>query len=58
MDMGASFLHFDQTETAAWMNGGSFGLEGGLGTTIVLVVVGVILLCFVPQRKAEYPAAE
>ncbi len=58
MDVGASFLHFEQTDTAAWMNGGSFGLEGGLGTTIVLVVVGVILLCFVPQRKTEYPAAE
>ncbi|MBR3419727.1 MAG: CPBP family intramembrane metalloprotease [Oscillospiraceae bacterium] len=58
MDVGASFLHFEQTDNAAWMNGGSFGLEGGLGTTIVLVVVGVILLCFVPQRKTEYPAAE
>ncbi|MBP0966057.1 MAG: CPBP family intramembrane metalloprotease [Oscillospiraceae bacterium] len=56
MDMGASILHFEQTETAAWMNGGSFGLEGGLGTTIILVVVALILLFAVPQRKTEYPA--
>lgn len=56
MDMGASVLHFEQTETAAWMNGGSFGLEGGLGTTIVLIVVALILLFAVPQRKTEYPA--
>ena len=58
MEVGQSVLHFEQTDHAAWMNGGSFGLEGGLGTTIILVVVGVILLFFVPQRKTEYPAAE
>ena len=57
MDFGPSVLHFEQTDHAAWMNGGSFGLEGGLGTTAILVVVGLILLFLVPQRKTEYPAA-
>ena len=56
MEVGQSVLHFEQTDTAAWMNGGSFGLEGGLGTTIIQIVVGVILLCFIRQRKTEYPA--
>lgn len=57
MDFGASVLHFEQTDSAAWMNGGSFGLEGGLGTTIILVVVGLVLLFLVPQRHTtQYPA--
>ncbi len=58
LDVGQSVLHFEQTDSAAWMNGGSFGLEGGLGTTIILIVVGVILLFLVPQRKiTTFPAA-
>ena len=55
MDTGASVLHFEQTGNAAWMNGGSFGLEGGAGTTIILVIVAVVLFFVIPQRTSEYP---
>lgn len=58
MDVGQSVLHFEQVENHTLFNGGSFGLEGGLGTTIILVVVGVILMFAVPQRTSDYPAAE
>ena len=57
LDTGSSVLHFVQTDSAAWMNGGSFGLEGGLGTTIVQMIVILFLLFLVPQRKPAYPAA-
>ena len=55
LDTGSSVLHFVQTDSAAWMNGGSFGLEGGLGTTIVQMIVILFLLFLFPQQKAEYP---
>lgn len=38
------------TASGAWMNGGSFGLEGGLGVTIVLVCAIAVML-LVPVRK-------
>ncbi|MBR5722092.1 MAG: CPBP family intramembrane metalloprotease [Oscillospiraceae bacterium] len=56
LDTGPSVLRFEQTGAASWMGGGAFGLEAGIGTTIVNVVLILILLFFVPQRKAEYPA--
>ena len=37
---------------AALVNGGSFGLEGGIATTLVLLV-GIIVVCRIPTRKSE-----
>lgn len=38
------------TEGREIINGGAFGLEGGLAVTVVLVV-GILLLCFVKGKK-------
>jgi membrane protease YdiL (CAAX protease family) len=56
LDAGPSVLRFEQTGAASWMGGGAFGLEAGIGTTVVNAVLILILLFLVPQRKSEYPA--
>ncbi len=55
LNAGPAVLRFEQTGAAEWMGGGAFGLEAGLGTTVVNVAMILILLFLVPQRKAEYP---
>ena len=55
LDTGPSVLRFVQTGTANWIGGGAFGLEAGVGTTIVNAVLFLILLFLVPQRKSDYP---
>lgn len=49
MATGSSVLNFELTGSELW-TGGSFGLESGLGATIVCAVV-ILLLIFVPQKK-------
>ena len=46
----ASILGVSMKDGAAWMNGGSFGLEGGLAVTIVLAI-GIVVLLLLPVRK-------
>ncbi len=55
LDVRQSVLHFEQVKGHEWMNGGTFGLEGGLGTTIILVVAAAVLFFLIPQRTADYP---
>ena len=55
LDTGPSVLRFEQTGAAEWMGGGAFGLEAGIGTTIVNVTLILILMFLVPQRKSDYP---
>ncbi|MBR6718725.1 MAG: CPBP family intramembrane metalloprotease [Oscillospiraceae bacterium] len=54
---GASVLRFEQTGAANWMGGGAFGLEAGLGTTLINVVVLLVFLLVIPQRTSDYPPA-
>ena len=50
-DFGPSVLSTELTEQGAWMNGGTFGLEGGLAVTVVLVL-GTVVLLLLPTRKS------
>ena len=50
--LGPSVLSTSLTENGAWINGGAFGLEGGLAVTIVLSL-GILLMLFLPVRKSE-----
>lgn len=56
LNTSVSLLHFEADADKALLNGGSFGLEGGLGVTIVFVI-GILLLLFVPARRTEQTAA-
>lgn len=47
-------LHFEQTAGKELLNGGAFGLEGGVAATIVLVVCIMIFL-MMPQRESFEP---
>ena len=46
----SSFLKFEQTGTAEWIGGKTFGLEAGAGTTTICLLVILILLYLIPQR--------
>ena len=48
--LAPSLFSVSLAEGSTWMNGGSFGLEGGLGVTIVYVI-GIVILLFLPVRK-------
>ncbi|MBE6854635.1 MAG: CPBP family intramembrane metalloprotease [Ruminococcus sp.] len=50
LDTSVSVFRFSVDADKALLNGGSFGLEGGLGVTIVFLI-GIALLLFVPVRK-------
>lgn len=41
---GSTVLQFSQSGKSEWIGGGTFGLEAGCATTIVLLIVAVILL--------------
>lgn len=49
MDMPDSVLRFSSEGGSKWLNGGAFGMEGGLCVTAVLVI-GILLLWKLPQR--------
>ena len=56
MELTASVFSFAPTETGTLINGGSFGLEGGLAVTAVLLI-GTIVAMRVKGRNVE-PEAE
>lgn len=45
-------FHLDTTQGSAWINGGSFGLEGGLAVTVVLLI-GILLVLLTKTKKSE-----
>ncbi|MBQ6040308.1 MAG: CPBP family intramembrane metalloprotease [Oscillospiraceae bacterium] len=49
----SSFLVFEQTGSANWIGGKTFGLEAGAGTTAVCLLVSIILLSLIPQRAGS-----
>ena len=55
-DFGASVFRCQVSENMTLLNGGSFGLEGGLLVTILLIVCSLILLRL-PQKDAAPAAA-
>lgn len=46
----ASVFGVSVTEGGKWINGGSFGLEGGLAVTIIYVI-GIVVLLLMPVRR-------
>ncbi len=53
MKLSCSLLSSEITEGKELINGGAFGLEGGLAVTIVLVVGTIILLCMKGKKQEE-----
>lgn len=49
---GPSVMKFSLTEDSDLWSGGAFGVESGLGTTIMMVILGAALL-LIPQKKKE-----
>ena len=45
-------FRLDTTQGSAWINGGSFGLEGGLAVTAVLLI-GIVLVLLTKTKKSE-----
>lgn len=54
MSTGSSVLRFELSGSDLW-TGGRFGIESGLGATIVSVVL-IALLLLIPQKKKPVPA--
>ncbi len=54
IEISASFLRTDAAEGMAWLNGGSFGPEGGAATTAVLAVC-ILQVYLMPQRNTNVP---
>ena len=49
IDAGLTVLRFDSVPGRAWLNGGDFGMEGGLAVTAVLIV-GIALVWLLPEK--------
>jgi len=49
-------LNFTPTSGGTLINGGAFGLEGGLAVTIVLVVATTLMLLIRGKRDTKSPA--
>ena len=54
IDAGVTVLQFDSAAGKDFLNGGTFGMEGGLCVTAVLVI-GLLLVWFLPEKQ-ERPA--
>ena len=52
IDTQVSLFSFKLNETGTIINGGSFGLEGGLAVTLVLVI-GIVILLAVERRGID-----
>ena len=52
LDIGVTFFRFDMVPDKDWINGGGFGLEGGIATTIVMTL-GIIVIFLMPQRQPD-----
>lgn len=50
---GCSVLSSEMVEGKEFINGGAFGLEGGIAVTIVLLVGTVVLLYMKPQKTVQ-----
>lgn len=50
---GTSPLIASMTESVEWLNGGSFGIEGGVIVTAVVTVAILLTVFFVPSNKEE-----
>ena len=57
MDMTDSVWHFSSADGMTWLNGGEFGMEGGLAVTAVLIA-GIAVLWALPGRKKDVPPAD
>ncbi len=57
MVLDTSLFTFSQKEGYDWLHGGSFGPEGGVAITLVLLV-GITVLLLFPQRKTAALPAE
>ncbi len=53
IDSGSSVFRFNSVEGFEFLNGGSFGMEGGIATTIVLGVAIIITLCIKPRSNMQ-----
>ena len=51
MRIAASPLRATADPDTAWLNGGAFGLEGGVAITAVLAVAILLVLFFLPQKN-------
>ena len=51
--MGASVFRFDSVPGMSLFNGGSFGMEGGIATTLVLTLATVVVLLLPPRQSEE-----
>lgn len=51
MPLSSSVLSSEISEGSGWINGGSFGLEGGIAVTVCLVI-GIVVLLFCSQKNA------
>ncbi len=54
-DSGASVFSFTLTENMGWANGGAFGIEASVATTVITSIV-ILLLLFVPSKKQQAAA--
>ena len=54
MELGVTLFRFDSAEGHTLLNGGAFGMEGGLGVT-AMMLLGIALLWFTAPRE---PSAE
>ena len=52
LDTAYSVLHCSQIDGKAWLNGGDFGMEGGIATTAVLAVT-LLVLFLLPARRTD-----
>ncbi|HHT54332.1 MAG TPA: CPBP family intramembrane metalloprotease [Clostridiales bacterium] len=52
LKVGSSVLTSELTETGRLVNGGGFGLEGGLAVTLVLAI-GIAVLYFMKPKKED-----
>lgn len=55
---GVSPLQATLQNDRAWLHGGTFGIEGGLVTTLVLSLALVAAILWLPTKKAEIAVAE
>lgn len=51
LDVTTSPLRATLDPSATWLNGGSFGLEGGIATTAVLTIACLILIFCIPSKE-------
>lgn len=54
-DFGPSVFRCTAVEGMEWLNGGSFGMEGGAATTIVQLAVIAIILLLPPREEKDTP---